>query len=69
MMSAMCEMAVRVIVYLAQHKELPISLSVLANETRSTATTLSDILQRLLLVDIVHTPNGVFGGYCLLRRP
>ena len=69
MMSALSEMAVRVIVYLALHKDIPISVCVLPAEIRATSTAISAILQRLLLADIVHTPNGVFGGYCLLRRP
>jgi Rrf2 family nitric oxide-sensitive transcriptional repressor len=69
MISQTTEYALRAVVWLAGHREDPLTTQQIAAGTRVPAGYLSKVLQALGKAGLVHSQRGLHGGFMLARPP
>ncbi len=69
MISQTVEYALRAVVYLADHLEMPLTTQQIAAVTRIPQAYLSKVMQNLSRAGLVESRRGLHGGFTLSRSP
>ena len=69
MISQTVEYALRAVVYLADHLEMPLTTQQIAAVTRIPQAYLSKVMQNLSRAGLVDSRRGLHGGFTLSRSP